>query len=147
MKPEKSLQRNRKSIWRNNGWKFPKFKKNANLPGDSYGKEPAWNAGELCSIPGLGIAPGEGNGNPLQYSYLENSMDRGVWWAIAHRVAESDTTRLSDTFTHTRSSTNTIRITQRSTPRLFIVKMMKTEDKKIRKQQEKNDYLYTKECQ
>jgi len=40
--------------------------------------------------PGLGRFPGEGNGNPLQYSCLENSMDRGAWWAIAHRVTESD---------------------------------------------------------
>ena len=42
------------------------------------------------SIPGLGRSPGEGNNNPLQYSYLENSMDRGAWWAIVHRAAESD---------------------------------------------------------
>ena len=45
-------------------------------------------------IPGLGIFPGEGNGNPLQYSCLENSMDRGAWWAIVHGVAKS-WTRLS----------------------------------------------------
>ena len=43
-------------------------------------------------IPGSGRSPGEGNGNPLQYSCLENPMDRGGWWATVHRVTESDTT-------------------------------------------------------
>ena len=47
---------------------------------------PACNAGDLGSIPGSGIAPGEGNGYPLQYSCLENSMDRGVWWATVRGV-------------------------------------------------------------
>ena len=42
-------------------------------------------------IPGLGRSPGEGNGNPLHYSYLENSMDRGAWQAIVHGVAKSQT--------------------------------------------------------
>ena len=51
------------------------------FPGGSDGKASAYNAGDLCSIPGLGRSPGEGNGNPLQYSCLENSMDRGAWWA------------------------------------------------------------------
>ena len=53
------------------------------------------NAGDVRgagSIPGLGRCPGEGHGNPLQYSCLENPMDRGVWWAIIHRVAELDVT-------------------------------------------------------
>ena len=49
------------------------------------------NAGDTGSIPGLGRLPGEENGNPLQYSCLENSMERGIWWAIAHGVAESRT--------------------------------------------------------
>ena len=44
------------------------------------------------SIPGSGIFPGEGNGNPLQYSCLENPMDRGAWWATVHGVTESDMT-------------------------------------------------------
>ena len=44
------------------------------------------------SVPGLGRSPGGGHGNPLQYSCLENPMDRGAWWATVHRVAESDTT-------------------------------------------------------
>ena len=56
------------------------------------GKESACNAGDTGSIPGLGRSPGEGNGNPLQYSYLENPMDRGAWWATVHGVAELDAT-------------------------------------------------------
>ena len=62
------------------------------LPGGSDGKEAACSAGDLSSIPGLGRSPGEGNGNPLQYPCLENSMDRGVWQATVHGVTESDTT-------------------------------------------------------
>ena len=52
------------------------------------------NAGNMRSgfVPGLGRFPGEGNGNSLQYSCWENPMDRGAWWAMIHRVAESDTT-------------------------------------------------------
>ena len=49
------------------------------FPGGSDNKESASNAGDLGSIPGLGRSPGGGNGNPLQYSCLENSMDRGAW--------------------------------------------------------------------
>ena len=49
------------------------------------------NAGDLDLIPGSGRSPGEGNGNPLQYSCLENYMDRGAWWATVHRVARSRT--------------------------------------------------------
>ena len=51
----------------------------------------ACNVGDLGSIPGLGRSPGEGNGNPLQYSCLENPMDGGAWWAIVHGVAKSRT--------------------------------------------------------
>ena len=65
------------------------------FPGGSDGKGSARNAGDLGSIPGLGKSPGEGNGNPLQYSYLENSMNGGAWWATLHGVAKSQT-RLSD---------------------------------------------------
>ena len=60
------------------------------FPGGSDGKEHACNVGDPGSIPGLGRSPGEGNGNPLQYSHLENPMDRGAW-----RVAKSQT-QLSD---------------------------------------------------
>ena len=65
------------------------------FPGGSDGKESACNAGYLGSIPGLGRSPGEGSGYPLQYSCLENSMGRGVWQAIVHKIAKSQT-RLSD---------------------------------------------------
>ena len=58
--------------------------------GGSDNKEFAHSAGDLVSIPGLGSSPGEGNGNPLQYSCLENSMDRGAPWATVHRVAKKD---------------------------------------------------------
>ena len=62
--------------------------------GGSEFKASACNAGDLGSIPGLGRSPGEGNGNPLQYSCLENPMDRGAWWATVHGIAKSRT-RLS----------------------------------------------------
>ena len=55
----------------------------------------ACNVRDLGSIPGLGRSPGEGNGNPLQYSCLENPVDGGAWWATVHGVAKSRT-RLSD---------------------------------------------------
>ena len=51
------------------------------FPGSSVGKESACSAGDPGSIPGSGRSPGEGYGNPLQYSCLENPMDRGAWWA------------------------------------------------------------------
>ena len=53
----------------------------------SVGKESACNAGDLGSIPGSGRCPAEGNGYPLQYSCLENPMDRGTWWATVHGAA------------------------------------------------------------
>ena len=57
-------------------------------------RNPPANAGDvrdMGSIPGLGRTPGGGDGNSLQYSCLENPMDRGVWWATVHRVAKSQT--------------------------------------------------------
>ena len=59
--------------------------------GGSDSKESTCNVGDLGSIPGLQRSPGEGNGNPLQYSCLENSMDRGAWWATVHGVTKSQT--------------------------------------------------------
>ena len=53
------------------------------LPGGSDAKESACNAGDVGFLP-----PGEGNGNPLQYSHLGNSMDRGAWWSTVHEVTE-----------------------------------------------------------
>ena len=64
----------------NNRWGFPD---------GSDGRESACNEGDLGSIPGSGKFPGEGHGNPLQYSCLENSMDRGAWQATVYGVAKS----------------------------------------------------------
>jgi len=70
-----SFKRDQSSLW--------------GFPGASEGKESTCNAGDLGSIPGSGRSPGEGNGYPLQYSCLENPMDRGAWWATVHGVAQS----------------------------------------------------------
>ena len=62
------------------------------FPGDSAVKNSPVNAGDIRdagSIPGSGRSPGIGHGNPLRYSCLENPVDRGAWWAIGHRLAES----------------------------------------------------------
>ena len=67
-----------------------------NIPGGSEGKVSVYNVGDLSSIPGSGRFPGEGNDNPLQYSCLENPMDRGAWCPWGRK--ESDTT---DDFTFT----------------------------------------------
>ena len=71
------------------------------FPDSSLCKESACHAGDPSSIPGLGRSSGEENGNPLQYSYLENSnsLDRGAWQAIVQGVAKSQT-RLSDQHFH-----------------------------------------------
>ena len=61
------------------------------FPGGSEGKASACNAGDPGSIPGSRRSPGEGNGNPLQYSCLENPMDREAWWATVHGVKKCRT--------------------------------------------------------
>jgi len=61
------------------------------FPGESDGKESAYNAGDSGLIPGSGRSPGEGRGNALQYSCLDSSMDRGAWWATVHGVTKSQT--------------------------------------------------------
>ena len=72
--------------WESNcfGWKIWLL-----FPGGSDGKESACNAGDLGSILGLGRLPGEGNGNPLKYSCLENPMDRGAWQSTVHGVTKN----------------------------------------------------------
>ena len=76
------------------GWEDPLEKGEAThssilgLPGGSAGKESACSAGDLGLISGLGRCPGEGNGNPLQYSGLENPMDRRAWWATVYVVTQ-----------------------------------------------------------
>ena len=63
------------------------------IPSGSAVKKPPANAGDAGLIPGPGRSPGEGNGNPLQYACLENSMGRGPWWFAVHGVTtQSDTT-------------------------------------------------------
>ena len=59
------------------------------FPVDSVGKEYSCSAGDLGSGPGSGRCPGGGDGNPLQYSCLKNSMDREAWWATIHAVTKS----------------------------------------------------------
>ena len=70
------------------------------FPGGSDDKEPAYNAGDLGSIPGSGRSLGEENGNPFQYSCLDNSMGREAWWVTVHGVAKS-CIQLSDQHAHT----------------------------------------------
>ena len=65
------------------------------FPGDSVVKNPPARSGDASLTPGSGRSPGEGNGNPLHYSCLGNSMDREAWWATVHGV-EKSWTRLSD---------------------------------------------------
>ena len=66
-------------------------KKKKRFPGVLVIKNPHAIAGDMGWISGLGRFPGEGNGNPLQYSCLDNPMDRGPWWATVHGIAESRT--------------------------------------------------------
>ena len=85
-------------VWKESSWRgFEDF------PGGSDGKVSAYNAGDWGSMPGSGRSPGEGNGNPLQYSCLDNPMDGGAWWTMVHVVTKCQT-RLSDfTFTWKRT--------------------------------------------
>ena len=69
------------------------FQLGRDFPDSSAVKNPPANAGHPNSIPGSRRSPGEGNGNPLQYSCLENSMDRGAWWTTVPGLAELDTTQ------------------------------------------------------
>ena len=69
------------------------------FPGGTEVKASACNVGDLGSIPGSGRSPGEENGNPLQYSYLENPMEGGACWATVHGVAKSRTQLSNFTFT------------------------------------------------
>ena len=69
------------------------------FPGSSVSQESACSAGDLGSVFGSGRSPGEGNGKPLQYSSLENSMDRAAWWATVHFSKELDMAEQL-TFTH-----------------------------------------------
>ena len=72
------------------------------FPGGSAVKNPSANAGDVGLIPGWGRSPGRRNGSPLQYSCLENPMDRGAWRATVHRVAELDTAEATEhAHTHT----------------------------------------------
>ena len=68
------------------------------FPGGSAVKNPPASTGDVGSVPGLGRSPGGGNGNPLQYSYLENSMDRGAWGAAIWDHEEPDTSEHTRTF-------------------------------------------------
>ena len=61
------------------------------FPGGSVVKNLSANAGDMGSISGLGRAPGEGNGNPLQYSFLENPTDRDAWWDTVHGILQART--------------------------------------------------------
>ena len=89
------------------------------FPGGSNSKESACNVGDQGSIPGSEGYPAEGNGNPLQYSCLENSMDRGAWWVTVHGVTKSQITTKRLTHTHTHTHTHTTLLG--SWPRLAIL--------------------------
>ena len=85
------------------------------LPQCLSSKEPAFNAGDLCSISGVGRSPGGRHGNLLRYSGLENPMDRGDWWAVVHGVTKSQTglKRLSPAHRWTEGSTDLVLVLMR----------------------------------
>ena len=95
MFPIGKLKKKQKVVCTNIAWIRVCLARTQDFPGGSDDKESACNVGDLGSNPGLGRSPGEGNSCLLQYSYLENSMDRGAWWATVRGVAESRT-KLSD---------------------------------------------------
>ena len=76
------------------------------FPGGSVVKILPANAGDMGSIRGSGRTPGEGNGSPLQYSCLENPMDRGAWWGTVHGVAKESNTTVTEHRAHIRRYTN-----------------------------------------
>ena len=82
------------------------------------GKESTCNAGDAGSIPGSGRSPGGGNGKLLQYSCLENLMDREAWWATVHGVAKSDTT---EGLTHSITGAESERSVEQCDPRRWIL--------------------------
>ena len=88
-----AVQRTVKSLLQHHGSKASIIPHSAFFPwgfsGGSEVKTSAYNAGDLGLIPGLGGSPGEGKGNPLQYSCLENPMNGGAWWATIHGVTKS----------------------------------------------------------
>ena len=82
---------------------------NQGFPGGAVVKNPPANAGDIRNVgftPGLRRSAGGEHGNPLQYSWFENSMDRGVWWATVHGIAKSWTRLSTHTYTHTHSRDN-----------------------------------------
>ena len=78
-----------------------KILRHMGFPGGSDSKESACNAGDPGSIPGSGRSPGEGHGNPLRYSCLENPTHRGAWWAMVHGVSRVWHDWATSTFTFT----------------------------------------------
>ena len=113
-------------------WKarYPKLQfepKCHKFPCGTVVKNPPANAGDtgdVGSVPGSGRSPGEGNGNPLQYSCLENSMDREAWWATVHGVAKN-WTRLS---THVHLKSQLCHSTPQSLPRILAGNMCKCKE-------------------
>ena len=99
------------------------------FPGGSDGKASAYNKGDPGSIPGLGRSPGEGNGNSLHYSCLENSTDGGAWWATVHGVTNSRT-QLSD-FTFTFPSPMSQFTLPISSESIFSMKSFSLKEKKV----------------
>ena len=97
-------------------YQLPMFVLNTQLwargfSGGSMVKNSPANVGDVGLIPGWGRSPGEGNGNPLQYSCLENPMNRGAWWATVHRVAKNQTWLSARAYTHTHTHTHTHTLT------------------------------------